>query len=750
MSKIDKTNKSWIGKRSREFEFEEFDNSKVSKKKCNSEEDKKRNIIINFVAKIDEKYKDVEFKIEERLTGDNLNFSLRRITANKIMNSIKEGDDELKCIEEALTYDNTNKYIIYRLLKYYYKHKNEDEFDKVIKKYKYCLTKRFTIIECDKEIEINLNDFFKVKECIEELEEMPNHKLVEKNSIDLRNILVEVFSFYYYIANYIKKSNLEKLLSKKEFKDILTYRYRKDNKNNSVLIDFDRDKKIEILKRKIEKVDMDALINNMEGFLFKYVYIKEFEFFQMNQPVSYKNNLTLYFNYILYLLYETAIQVNETENTITFIKKKLSTYISLLDFHDLLFNDLIDKKIPINDTINKLLQFLLFSLSSNNTNLFIDNTYIHLNNRDKFLDQISANKFIEKLNKKFKGLNAKIDGDKIIFNEIESFPPRKIELNYKYYTVNKISEINNFNWMWENIMFENFQSTNFFLPNDIKYLKYLIGVILSSNLYKEIFNNFSNISDIADSYFEQKNNIDEYINNIIFLPYKVSEIHKFAITDRLILSVLISGYPEKTIKSLKQYRIYRIIELSLRVLILIDYEPIHYLKSCYSIITEGKISRFTSKTDLDIESGYYLEEILFGWVKDNKNPIDLSKFNLDQNNNKKNKDLLNKKINLITALQLLNPEIYSKDLNHFRKSIYEISNDDLKNFSFSSKNINEKYKTYLQSVIDENIIRESEKLPNKIKKSLERGKLIDNNWNDSNKFISISMIVLILKIILKI
>ena len=707
MSKIDKINKSWIGKRSREFESEEFGNSKVSKKKCNSEEDKKRNIIINFVAKIDEKYKDVEFKIEERLTGDNLNFSFRRKMANKIMNSIKEGDDELKCIEEALTYDNTNKYIIYRLLKYYYKHKNEDEFDKVIKKYKYCLTKRFTIIECDKEIEINLNDFFKVKECIEELEEMPNHKVVEKDSIDLRNILVEVFSFYYHIANYIKESNLEKLLSKKEFKDILTYKYRKDNKNNSVLIDFDRDKKIEILKRKIEKVDMDALINNMEGFLFKYIYIKEFEFFQMNQPVSYKNNLTLYFNYIIYLLYETAIQVNETENTITFRKIKLSTYFSLLDFHDLLFDDLIDKGIPIDDTIDKLLQFLLFSLSSNNTDLFIDDTYIHLNNRDKFLDQISANKFVEKLNKKFKGLNAKIDGDKIIFNEFENFPLRKIELNYKYYNVDDIGKIKNFNWMWENIMFDNFQSNNFFLPNDIEYLKYLIGVILSSNLYKEIFNNFSNVSDIADSYFEQKNNIDEYINNIIFLPYKVSEIHKFAITDRLILSVLISGYPEKTIKSLEEYRIYRIIELSLRVLILADHEPTHYLKSCYSIITEGKISRFTSKTDLDIESGYYLEEILFGWVKDNKNPIDLSKFNLDQNINKKNKDLLNKKINLITALQLLNPEIYSKDLNHFRKSIYEISNDDLKNFSFSSKNINEKYKTYLQSVIDEYIIRDS-------------------------------------------
>ena len=33
MNKIDKTNKSWIGKRSRELESEEFVNSKVSKKK---------------------------------------------------------------------------------------------------------------------------------------------------------------------------------------------------------------------------------------------------------------------------------------------------------------------------------------------------------------------------------------------------------------------------------------------------------------------------------------------------------------------------------------------------------------------------------------------------------------------------------------------------------------------------------------------------------------------------------------------
>ena len=33
--------------------------------------------------------------------------------------------------------------------------------------------------------------------------------------------------------------------------------------------------------------------------------------------------------------------------------------------------------------------------------------------------------------------------------------------------------------------------------------------------------------------------------------------------------------------------------------------------------------------------------------------------------------------------------------------------------------------------IKEDIIRESEKLPNKIKISLEKGKLIDKEWNDN-------------------
>jgi len=39
--------------------------------------------------------------------------------------------------------------------------------------------------------------------------------------------------------------------------------------------------------------------------------------------------------------------------------------------------------------------------------------------------------------------------------------------------------------------------------------------------------------------------------------------------------------------------------------------------------------------------------------------------------------------------------------------------------------------------VNESIIKESEKLPNKIKLSLEKGKLMDNEWNDNTKLCSI-------------
>ena len=46
-------------------------------------------------------------------------------------------------------------------------------------------------------------------------------------------------------------------------------------------------------------------------------------------------------------------------------------------------------------------------------------------------------------------------------------------------------------------------------------------------------------------------------------------------------------------------------------------------------------------------------------------------------------------------------------------------------------------KIYDEKFLKEDIIKESEKLPNKIKLSLEKGKKIDNNWEDENKINSL-------------
>ena len=273
--------------------------------------------------------------------------------------------------------------------------------------------------------------------------------------------------------------------------------------------------------------------------------------------------------------------------------------------------------------------------------------------------------------------------------------------------------------LWYNISFEKFQIINFFLEEDLNYIKYLIKKILSSNLFKSIFDKFSNVSTVADFYFKEGDNIDDYINRIIFLQFKVKDIGKYAIKDRLILSVLVSGYLEKDIDDIAEYRIYRILELSLRSIILSDREPLHFIKSVYSILAEGKISRFTQKDNSEIDSGLFLEEILFTWKANENSSLDLSQFNIDNNIEYNNEDLLEKKINLITTLTLLNPDIYSKDLTHFRKSVFEITKENIKDFSIYSDNLVPVYKKYLQSVITDDINRNSVECDYYINASME-------------------------------
>ena len=658
-----------------------------------------------FISKIEPKYENIKFREEDKLSGDKLNFEFRRKEADRLINDKNNNNDELENIINALNYDNTNKICIYKLLNYYYKKELKQKYNEALDKYKFCITKKFIIEEEGKKIDVNLNDLYEIKLPIEELEELPNNKINNNGSIiDLRNSLVEFFTSYYYISKCM--SQIENVIKKEEdIKEIITIKYKSSVKGIYSL-DYERSKKEEIISKYNEKTnnkneedkeknkfDEKLLLDSIENFLCKYLFYQSFILFQMNQPINYAHNLTLYYNYIIWSLYNITIGIDELNNKIFFREKKLISYNKLNEFHDLLFDNFFDKAVPFNETMNQLLQFLLLSLSVNRS-IFLDYIHknIHLPNKVSFIDAHYVDNFLKSLNEEYRFLNAEFDKNKkdiIKFNEDENMDCNKITIKFENYTKD-IKFCDDINWLWKNINFEKFQLTNFFLKEDLDYLKYLIKHILSSKLFKQIYKVFNNVSEVTDYYFNVSENIDDYIKKIIFLPF---------ITDRRMLNVFVAGYPETTICNFDEYRIYRILELALRSIVLGDHEPIHFIKSSNSLLTEGIISRNTSNEDKTIDGGFFFEQVLFGWKRKEEKPLDLIGLKLLKKEIECNNDTLKeKKIDLVTALNLLNPKIYNYDLEYFRNSLFNLSQNDLKNFDFSSSD-NVEYITYIKSVI---------------------------------------------------
>ena len=685
-----------------------------STKKISFEMDKPQKKFFSAKSKIEPKYENIKFREEDRLSGDKLNFELRRKEADRLINDKNNNNDELENIINALNYDNTNKIYIYKLLNYYYKKELKQKYNEALDKYKFCITKKFIIEEEGKKIDVNLNDLYKINLPIEELEELPNNKINDNGPIiDLRNSLVEFFTSYYYISKCM--SQIENVIKKEEdIKEIITIKYKSSVKGIYSL-DYERSKKEEIISKYNEKTnnkneedkeedkfDEKLLLDSIENFLCKYIFYQSFILFQMNQPINYAHNLTLYYNYIIWSLYDITIGVDELNNKIFFREKKLYSYNKLNEFHDLLFDNFFDKAVSFNETMNQLLQFLLLSLSVNRS-IFLDYIHknIHLPNKVSFIDAHYVDNFLKSLNEEYKFLNAEFDKNKkdiIKFNEDENMDCNKITIKFENYTKD-IKFCDDINWLWKNINFEKFQLTNFFLKEDLDYLKYLIKHILSSKLFKQIYKVFNNVSEVTDYYFNVSENIDDYIKKIIFLPFGVNDLGIFAKTDRRMLYVFVAGYPETTICNFDVYRINRILELALRSIVLGYHMPIHFIKSSNSLLTEGIISRNTSNEDKTIDGGFFFEKVLFGWKRKEEKPLDLIGLKLLKKEIECNNDALReKKIDFVTALNLLNPKIYNYDLEYFRNSLFNLSQNDLKNFDFSSSD-NVEYITYIKSVI---------------------------------------------------
>ena len=156
-----------------------------------------------------------------------------------------------------------------------------------------------------------------------------------------------------------------------------------------------------------------------------------------------------------------------------------------------------------------------------------------MKNFDKFLTPNQAKQLVEMLKDDFDNLDVEINVENIIFNENEDLSVSPLKIEFKNYSEKILKYSEGMDMLWKNILFEKFQITNFFLEEDLNYLKYLIKKILSSNLFKSIFDKFSNVSTVDDFYFKEEDNIDDYINRIIFLSFKARNIEKYAITDLL-------------------------------------------------------------------------------------------------------------------------------------------------------------------------------------------------------------------------
>lgn len=696
------------------------DSEKIaSEKKIKSAEEteetsKKLDEINNFMGMLKD-----DSSEKEKVTGDDLNFEHRRSKALDLIKKISTKKNEStnnEIIENALENDNTNKYIIYKSLKYYHEIDNKAKFEEIIENHKFCITQKVEIKDksTNKNSIIDLNKYYKIKVALLELEQLEDNEIQETNIIDLRNEMICLFTNYYYLSDIYK--TLSKIMEKNDLNKIFEVKYHPVSKKDNVYnLNYENDAKQKILnkyKKEKNKIDDDVLIL-MENFLSRFLFIKELELFNNNQPISYKLNLTLYYNYIMYSLYTLVIDVNEKNEIIIFKSEKFGIYKSLKKFHDLIFDNLLDKKYNIDITINKLLKMLLLLLSYQGeykSFSYIIND-IHLDKyslEEEFMNKEMAQQLIKNIESHYENseIEGKIDNDKIILNDDNDKIKNEIKITYSNYSKNLVNFKNKdfFDHLWKSVKFQKFQFHNFFFLEDIKYYKFLITHILSSKLFKEIFNKYNNISKSYDYIFENKNNIEFFLDKIIFLPFKASDLGFHSLTNRRDLSIVIAGYPEKTIPNVINYLIYRVIELGLRTITGIHESP-HFIKSAYSIISNGKISRDTSSVLDGPEAGLLLEEILFGWVMDSENPINLDDFNISENIKMNNKNFLEKKIDLSTALKLLDPTIYDYDLNHFRKCIFETSNKDLQKFSFS--NLDNTYKKYLKSFISEEIIKKN-------------------------------------------
>lgn len=455
-----------------------------------------------------------------------------------------------------------------------------------------------------------------------------------------------------------------------------------------------------------------------------YKKYKSINTFRNNQPIKYELNPILYFSTLINNIFDIFL-IKKTHINEEYEFKISITKLNQISCIQNFINNKIKKELlnceKVSYEIDKTLKLLLFNLDSRHIryqSTFGENinfrgnddenlTKDYFNNnkpKDSPINNIISlqeNEFIIKLNNNYK-INCPYNNyPKSMANKISnSVIPNIQKLRYK------------------ECYLDAFQKNNFFSSKEIDYIKYLTREILNSKLFYELLEKYSEKNSIPKKLINNKNMQDYIIDNITFLPYFEKDFDTQSMTLKQNGEILISGYPYDDESLFKSPEIHHILESGRKIIIII-HELTHCIKIYLSISTNGLINLETrDEIGNKIEAGYLTEHVLFGW--------DYKEFKkYDKNLFKGNKNLKNKKLDVKTALLILNPELYNNSISSFMNIIYNnTKSEEYKNFYKIEKK--QKYKDFLSQIGYKNEEDLKELIKEKATISIGRKNIIDN------------------------
>ena len=284
--------------------------------------------------------------------------------------------------------------------------------------------------------------------------------------------------------------------------------------------------------------------------------------------------------------------------------------------------------------------YIIFSEPKENCDFFLNSICSKTLTDEELIAESEILNF-DFINNKNQNQNKKQNTKHLIMDETCYFNPNELCLeNLK--SENEICEKYNYNYLIKNPP----------LQLQIDKIREFIKVTLESNVFKDFFKlligreNYHNIFN--------KNMISEFVDNIYFLPFKLSSAVAFH--DRLSLATFIPTMKKKIYINTPNFKSDKKIILALEngvVVALIYHEYGHAINVVISFM-ENKLNSINSPRKKFLkfkEGGYYMELALFGRVIKN--------------------------LSYGEVLYILNKDNYSKSLEDFRNGFMELSQKDI-------------------------------------------------------------------------